>query len=63
MVALDSVLDTLDKDLQNSLERLNSLLRFKSISTDPAFASHCKEAADWLVSELNSIGFDVLLIR
>jgi len=58
MAALDSVLDTLDKDLHNSLERLNSLLRFKSISTDPAFASQCKEAADWLVSELNSIGFD-----
>ena len=58
MAALDSVLNALDKDLPNSLERLNSFLRFKSISTDPAFAPACKEAADWLVTELNSIGFD-----
>lgn len=58
MAALDTVLNTLDEDLQNSLERLNSFLRFKSISTDPAFAAECKEAADWLVSELKAIGFD-----
>ena len=36
--ALQSVLDHIDKDFDNSLERLFSLLRIKSISADPAFA-------------------------
>ena len=34
------------------------LLRIPSISTDPAFASDCDRAADWLVEDLKSIGFD-----
>ena len=32
------------------------LLRIQSISTDPAFAQPCQEAADWLVADLQSIG-------
>ncbi len=32
------------------------LLRIQSISTDPAFAEPCQEAADWLVADLQSIG-------
>lgn len=55
---LDKVLSRLDADLNVSLERLFNLLRIKSISTDPAFAKDCKEAADWLVEDLKSIGFE-----
>jgi len=46
-----------DAGLDQSLERLYALLRIKSISTDPAFAQECQRAADWIATELNSIGF------
>ncbi len=31
-------------------------LRIPSVSTDPSFSKHIQHAADWVVSELNSIG-------
>ena len=43
---LQPVLDHIDADFDNSLERLFALLRIKSISADPAFAADCKAAAD-----------------
>ena len=55
---LSSVLDRLDADLDKSLERLFDLLRIKSISTDPAYAGECRKAAEWLVADLKTIGFD-----
>lgn len=58
MSALAPVLDRLDKNLDQSLERLFGLLRIKSISTDPAFAGDCRKAAEWLVADLKTIGFD-----
>jgi acetylornithine deacetylase/succinyl-diaminopimelate desuccinylase-like protein len=56
--ALSPVLDHLDKHLDDSLERLFSLLRIHSISTDPAYAAECQKAAEWLVDDLTTIGFD-----
>ncbi|MBS3648689.1 M20/M25/M40 family metallo-hydrolase [Pseudaminobacter sp. 19-2017] len=58
MSALAPVLARLDADLGASLERLFSLIRIKSISTDPAYADECRRAAEWLVADLKSIGFD-----
>ena len=58
MSAVSPVLDRLDKDLDQSLARLFELLRIKSISTDPAFAADCRSAAEWLVADLKTIGFD-----
>lgn len=58
MPALAPVLDHLDANLDNSLERLFGLLRIKSISTDPAYSADCRRAAEWLVGDLRSIGFD-----
>ncbi len=58
MSAVSPVLDRLDKNLDQSLERLFGLLRIKSISTDPAYAADCRKAAEWLVAELKLIGFD-----
>ncbi|UXN07886.1 M20/M25/M40 family metallo-hydrolase [Bartonella sp. HY761] len=55
---LENVLKRLDGNLDQSLERLFDLLRIKSISTDPAFKEDCKKAADWLVEDLKSIGFE-----
>jgi acetylornithine deacetylase/succinyl-diaminopimelate desuccinylase-like protein len=55
---LQSVLDHIDADLDNSLERLFALLRIKSISADPAFAGECQEAAEHLAKDLGTIGFE-----
>ena len=41
-----------------SLERLKALVRIKSISTDPAYAGEVQRAADWLVDDLKSEGFE-----
>ncbi len=58
MSALPSVLDRIDQNLDASLARLFDLLRIKSISTDPAFAGDCRKAAEWLVADLKTIGFE-----
>jgi acetylornithine deacetylase/succinyl-diaminopimelate desuccinylase-like protein len=58
MSVLAPVLDRIDRDLDKSLERLFALLRIKSISTDPAYAADCRRAAEWLVADLKTIGFD-----
>ena len=58
MSQLDKVLETLDADRQGALDRLFALLRFKSISTDPAYAPECATAADWLVAQLKDLGFE-----
>ncbi|PJF10708.1 M20/M25/M40 family metallo-hydrolase [Pseudorhodobacter sp. MZDSW-24AT] len=57
-MSLDTVLARIDADLDQSLDRLLDLLRIPSISTDPAYKADCARAADWLVAELNSLGFD-----
>ena len=53
-----SVLDHVDGELDNSLDRLFSLLRIESISTDPAYAEACRKAAQWLSDDLIGMGFD-----
>lgn len=57
MSDLSPVLDRLDASLNDSLERLFALMRIQSISTDPAYAGECRKAAEWLVEDLASIGF------
>ncbi|TYC52272.1 dipeptidase [Rhodobacterales bacterium] len=58
MSSIDKVLARIDADLDNSLDRLFDLLRIKSISTDPAYKAPCREAAEWLARELNTIGIE-----
>ncbi|MEY4695988.1 MAG: hypothetical protein RIT14_416 [Pseudomonadota bacterium] len=57
-MTLDAVLARIDDGLPQALDRLMDLLRIPSISTDPAFAPDCARAADWLVAELASLGFE-----
>src|SRR6059058_1102091 len=57
MSSLDQVLNDIDTDLDNSLERLFAWLRIPSISTDPAYAAHCRAAAEWLRGDLAALGF------
>ncbi len=52
------VLDRIDADFDNSLQRLFTLLRIKSISADPAFAQDCKAAAEHLAKDFASLGFE-----
>jgi len=54
----DAVLSRIDARLDDALERLMAFLRIPSISTDPAHAADCAGAADWLVSDLQSIGIE-----
>ena len=54
---LQPVLDRIDADFDNSLERLFTLLRIKSISAEPAFAGDCKAAAEHLASDIAALGF------
>jgi acetylornithine deacetylase/succinyl-diaminopimelate desuccinylase-like protein len=55
---LDDVLARIDADLDGALKRLFDFLRIQSISTDAAFAPHCRTAAEFVASDLSSLGFD-----
>ena len=57
-MTLDTVLAKIDDNLDAATDRLLDLLRIPSISTDPAYAGDCDRAADWLVADLQSIGFE-----
>ena len=57
-MTLDNVLTRIDDDLDAALDRLFDLLRIPSISTDPAYAEACQQAADWLVADLRSLGVE-----
>ncbi|QUJ77190.1 M20/M25/M40 family metallo-hydrolase [Sulfitobacter albidus] len=58
-MSLDATLTHIDAALPEATERLLELMRIQSISTDPAFKADCDRAADWMVADLQSIGFDV----
>jgi acetylornithine deacetylase/succinyl-diaminopimelate desuccinylase-like protein len=55
-MSLDKVLATIDDNLPGATGRLMDLLRIPSISTDPAYDGDVDRAADWLVTELASLG-------
>lgn len=56
-MTLDAVLDRIDQNLPQALDRLMTLLRIPSISTDPAFKGDCARAAGWLAEDLRGLGF------
>jgi len=56
--ALDATLARIDETLPEALDRLMALLRIPSISTDPAYKSDCLKAAEVLVADLQSMGFE-----
>ena len=56
--ALPAVLDRVDRDLNDSLDRLFALLRIQSVSTDPAYAAHCRTAAEHVAADLRSLGLE-----
>ena len=56
-MSLEAILTRIDENLPAAQERLLDLLRIPSISTDPAYIPQTEAAADWLVRELQEIGF------
>ena len=56
-MTLPPVLARIDAELDAATSRLLDLLRIPSISTDPAYKADCDRAADWLVADLETIGF------
>ena len=56
-MSLSNALTTAEATFGESLNRLFELLRIPSISTDPAHNADCDAAAEWLVQQLNAIGF------
>jgi len=56
---IDTILKHIDNDADAALDRLKALLRIESVSTDPAFASQCRDAAKWVHDDLASCGLDV----
>ena len=55
--ALPAVLQKIDAELDQSLERLFEFLRIQSISTDPAYNKECQAAAAYVAKDLSGIGF------
>jgi acetylornithine deacetylase/succinyl-diaminopimelate desuccinylase-like protein len=56
MNRVDKVLQRIDADFDESLERLFALLRIKSISADPHYRADCREAAEWCARTLSENG-------
>jgi acetylornithine deacetylase/succinyl-diaminopimelate desuccinylase-like protein len=57
-MSLPAVLSRLDQMQEASLSRLFALLSIPSISTDPAYKADVARAADHLVADLQSLGFE-----
>ena len=55
---IDEVQAHLRDGFGRSVERLSALLSIPSIGTDPAYQAATLEAANWLVRELQEIGFE-----
>ena len=58
MLDTKPVLENLDKDFDQAVDRLKNLLSIPSIGTDPAYQEDTKRAASWLADDLQSIGFE-----
>ena len=58
MNTLDAVLNRIDQEIDQSVERLFALLRIASVSTDPAYKDQCRAAAEHVAADLESIGFE-----
>ena len=55
---INAMLNALDANEPDAINRLFELLRIESISTDPDFAPQCRDAALWCANMLSELGFD-----
>ncbi|MFM1935320.1 MAG: hypothetical protein RI990_279 [Planctomycetota bacterium] len=56
--SLDAVLARVNRNEPEALRRLCDFLRIPSVSTDPAHAGDVVRAADWMVHDLRTMGFN-----
>jgi acetylornithine deacetylase/succinyl-diaminopimelate desuccinylase-like protein len=61
-VELENVLKILDAQHKAALARLFELIRIPSVSTDPAYATDCRKAAEWCARELGSLNFEAKVV-
>jgi acetylornithine deacetylase/succinyl-diaminopimelate desuccinylase-like protein len=61
-MAVDNVLSWLKNNEGASIDRLVDWLKIKSISTDPQYADHCVNAANWAAERLEECGFTAEVI-
>src|SRR3546814_13235491 len=61
MSYLAPVLDHLRGGFDGAVGRLCDLLRIRSVSTDPVYKDEVVRAAQWMVDDLRSMGFDARL--
>ena len=60
---LDSVLKTIASEEASAIGRLCDFLRIPSVSTDPAHATDVAHAAEWMVRDLRTMGFNAESVR
>jgi acetylornithine deacetylase/succinyl-diaminopimelate desuccinylase-like protein len=58
---MEQILETIDRALPVSLERLFAFLRIPSISAQPAHETDCRTAAQWARKTLEDMGFSARL--
>jgi acetylornithine deacetylase/succinyl-diaminopimelate desuccinylase-like protein len=56
-INVDQVLSRLESQEKQQIQELMDWLRIPSISTDPAYRSHCRRAAQWASDHLTASGF------
>ena len=56
--SIQNAIDYLQETQDKMMEDYKELLRFPSISADPAYADDVKACAEWIVGQLEDIGFD-----
>lgn len=61
MKNLEEIMKIQDAQKGAALARLFEFLRIASISTQSSYTKNCLEAAEWLIAQCMSIGFDVKL--
>jgi acetylornithine deacetylase/succinyl-diaminopimelate desuccinylase-like protein len=54
---IQDILERIDGDFPQSLERLFEFLRFPSIGTDPAHHADCQRTAEWVKQQCDTLGF------
>ena len=53
----------IDSNRDRFLDEFKDLLRIQSISTDPAYAEHVHEAANWVAARMEKAGLTAQVIK